>query len=182
MRFPLIQLVFWVWLSCLSLTASAQQPVVIDAVPPELVGGPWLNSDQGKPITLASRKGKVTVVEFWTFGCINCQRNLPAYARWQKRFASKDVLIIGIHTPETDEEKVADNVTRRVKRLGITYPILLDQKGENWGRWSQYWWPTVYLIDKKGHARYRWEGELDYEHAGGEQMMARRIEDLLTEK
>jgi thiol-disulfide isomerase/thioredoxin len=150
--------------------------------PPELVGGPWLNTPKEAPIKLADRKGKVTVVEYWTFGCINCRRNLPSYARWQKRFEGRDVEIIGIHTPETDEEKVDANVVKKTKELGITYPVLLDQKGENWKRWEQRWWPTVYLMDKQGRVRYRWEGELDWKKAGGERIMGDLIERLLREK
>ena len=107
---------------------------------------------------------------------------MPSYGKWQKRFSGKDVVIIGVHTPETEEEKVVDNVIQQVKKLGITYPILLDQKGENWNRWEQQYWPTVYLIDKQGHGRYRWAGELEYEHAGGEETMARLVEQLLREK
>ena len=91
-------------------------------------------------------------------------------------------MIIGVHTPETPGERVTSNVARRVKELGITYPILLDNQGTNWNRWGQQFWPTVYLIDKLGHVRYRWEGELEFEHAGGEAKMARLIEDLLQEK
>ena len=63
----------------------------------------------------------------------------------------------------------------------LTYPILLDQKGRNWSRWSQQFWPTVYLLDKQGHVRYRWDGELEFDHAGGESFMADRIEELLRE-
>lgn len=91
------------------------------------------------------------------------------------------VALIGIHTPETDEEKVPAKVIRRIKQLGITYPILLDQKGRNWNRWQQQFWPTVYLIDKRGHVRYRWEGELEFEKAGGEQIMAQLVNQLLQE-
>ena len=90
-------------------------------------------------------------------------------------------MIIGVHTPETEEEKVTANVVREVKRLGITYPILLDQRGVNWSRWGQQLWPTVYLIDRQGRVRYRWEGELEYEHAGGEAIMGRLVEQLLSE-
>lgn len=150
--------------------------------PPELVGTDWINTPDGKPITLASRKGKVTVVEFWTFGCINCQRNLPVYARWQKTFQKKSVEIIGIHTPETEEEKNPDNVRKSVKRLNITYPILLDTKGENWKGWAQQWWPTVWLVDKNGKVRYRWQGELAWKGADGERIMARKIQELLDER
>ena len=113
---------------------------------------------------------------------MNCQRNLPSYGRWQKRFANRDLLIVGIHTPETASEKISANVERKVKELGITYPVLLDQQGENWKRWEQQFWPAVYLIDKRGRVRYAWVGELDWNRAGGESKMARRIEDLLNER
>ena len=91
-------------------------------------------------------------------------------------------MIIGVHTPETEEEKVDKIVEKQVKKLGITYPVLLDQKGENWKRWEQRYWPTVYLIDKKGRVRYRWEGELEWKNAGGERIMANLVERLLREK
>jgi len=99
--------------------AHAQQPIELKKAPAAFVGGPWLNTPQNKPITLASRIGKVTVVEFWNFGCINCRRNLPSYARWQKRFAPNDVAVIGIHTPETDGERSPAKVMQRgVERPG----------------------------------------------------------------
>jgi len=72
-------------------------------------------------------------------------------------------------------------VAKKVKELGITYPVLLDEKGANWMRWGQHWWPTVYLIDKRGRVRYRWEGELEYQHAGGEAIMGKLVEKLLKE-
>jgi thiol-disulfide isomerase/thioredoxin len=165
------------------LVSQAQEQFTAGNVkPPELVGTDWINTPDNKPLTLASRKGKVTVVEFWTFGCINCQRNLPAYARWQKTFQKKGVEIIGIHTPETDEEKNPENVRKAVKRLNITYPILLDTKGENWRGWAQQWWPTVWLVDKNGKVRYRWQGELAWKGADGERLMARKIQELLNER
>jgi len=68
-----------------------------------------------------------------------------------------------------------------VKELGITYPVLLDPDAKNWSRWAQQYWPTIYLIDKKGRVRYRWAGELEYDHAGGEEIMASRIQELLEE-
>lgn len=91
------------------------------------------------------------------------------------------MVIIGVHTPETAAEKVPENVVKKVKELGITYPVLIDEKAENWRRWEQQWWPTVYLIDRKGRARYRWAGELDWEGAGGERTMGRAIDHLLSE-
>ena len=90
-------------------------------------------------------------------------------------------MVVGIHTPETAGEKVTANVVQQVKRLGITYPVLLDSKSANWNRWGQQYWPTVYLIDKQGKVRYRWAGELEYEGAGGEQLMGACIQRLLEE-
>jgi hypothetical protein len=86
-----------------------------------------------------------------------------------------------VHTPETPEERKSANVTREIRRLGITYPVLLDPKGENWHRWGQRFWPTVYLIDKHGRVRYRWDGELEWQNAGGETKMARLADELLKE-
>src|SRR5882757_2662477 len=80
----------------------------------------WINSDG---FTLASQKGKVVVLHFWTFGCINCQHNLPYYNKWQTDFAGDDVQIIGVHTPETSNEADPNNVTAQVKKLGIKYPV-----------------------------------------------------------
>ncbi len=147
---------------------------------PSLVGrsNDWLNT-AGKALTF--ERGRVYVVEFWTFGCINCQHNLPAYARWQKRFAREKLTLIGIHTPETGAERKRENVIRQVAKLGITYPVLLDQEASNWRRWRQSVWPTVFLVDKQGQVRYRWIGELAWEQARGEEVMTGCIEKLLRE-
>ena len=149
---------------------------------PELVGGPWLNTPNGKPISLAARKGKVTVVEFWTFGCSNCRANLPTYAKWHDQFKGKGVEVIGVHTPEFDSEMKVENVKAQIKKLGIDYPILLDNQKANWRKWNQQYWPTVYLIGKDGKIRSKWEGELDYGKATGSAQMTAQIEKLLAEK
>ncbi len=157
-------------------------PIILDVPAPELTGSAWINTPKNTPLKLASRKGKITIVHFWTFGCINCKHNLPVYARWQKQFAKRGVEIIGVHTPETDEEKITSNVSREVKHLGITYPVLIDKNGLNWNKWKQQFWPTVYLIDKSGHVRAYWEGELEWENSGGEAKMADIIDSLLKEQ
>jgi thiol-disulfide isomerase/thioredoxin len=162
------------------LAAEPSQPSgAVEA--PELIGDAWLNLPKATQLSLASRKGKVGVLHFWTYGCINCKRNLPAYDRWQKRFAAKGVVIIGIHSPETEEEKSSLNVAKKVKELGITYPVLIDSDLKNWNRWQQHVWPAICLIDKRGRVRYGWEGELEYNGAGGEAKMTRLIEALLRE-
>jgi thiol-disulfide isomerase/thioredoxin len=147
---------------------------------PELTG-PWLNVPPGADPALKARRGRVTIVHFWTFGCINCKRNLPYYARWQKEFGKRGVGIVGVHTPETASERNATNVVNKVKELGITYPVLLDQTAQNWKRWDQRVWPTMYLIDKQGRARIAWEGELEYEGRNGYAKMTKLIEALLKE-
>lgn len=124
----------------------------------------------------------MTVVHFWTFDCINCKRNLPFYDKWQKRFAGRGLEIIGIHTPETAAERKSENVAKKVKELGISYPVLIDQQEQNWKLWQQRCWPTVYLIDKRGRVRFTWEGELEYQGAGGNEKVTRWIETLLDEK
>lgn len=144
---------------------------------PELVGGPWLNTRGGKPLTLSSRRGQVTVVEFWTFACSNCLANLPAYDRIDKRFKKRGVAVIGIHTPELEIERDPKNVARRVRELGIQYPVLIDGGGQNWNRWKQQYWPTIYLVDKAGRVRHRHIGEL----RGDEAQLMRHIETLLQE-
>ena len=164
----------------LSVASRAENPVAMKTTAPELVGGPWLNTD-GKPVSLAARKGRVTIVEFWTFGCSNCQANLPAYERLSRRFAGQDVTLVGVHTPETAAERNPENVKRRVTQLGITYPVLLDGEGKNWSQWKQRYWPTVYIVDKAGRTRFRWEGELEYNGAGGEAKVAVAVEKLLKE-
>jgi len=173
----------------LGLLASTEAPLLAAGsaqpsgafVAPELIGDSWLNLPKGTKLSLVSRKGKVTVLHFWTYGCINCKRNLPAYQRWQKAFAAKGVVVIGIHSPETEAERDPTNVAKQVKELGITYPVLLDAELKNWNRWQQRVWPAVCLIDKRGWARYAWEGELEWRGAGGEAKMTQLIEGLLKE-
>jgi thiol-disulfide isomerase/thioredoxin len=169
-------------LSIIPSTADDTNPVVQNTAAPELIGSEWLNTSNHQPIRLADRKGKITLVHFWTFGCINCKHNLPAYARLQKQFAGKDVAVIGVHTPETAGEANLANVRAAVRKDGITYPVLVDNGHKNWSRWNQQFWPTVYLIDRHGNIRYRWEGELEYNGQNGERRIADLLDSLLIEK
>jgi peptide-methionine (R)-S-oxide reductase len=162
----------------LAAPANAAAPV---GLAPEFSAGQWLNTPDNKPIRLAERKGQVTIVHFWTFGCINCKHNLPAYAAWAKQFAGQGVEVIGVHTPETAPEHDLNNVKNRVQELGITYPVLVDEKGENWRKWQQEYWPTVYVIDRQGRIRSKWIGELEYNKAGGTAKISALVERLLRE-
>ena len=160
------------------LLCSAAQPTRVNQAAPELQGDQWINS---QPINLKARAGKVTIVHFWTFDCINCRHNLPSYQRWEEKLEGKDVAIIGVHTPELPQERVAANVTKKVAEYKITWPVLLDPEMKNWRSWKQEFWPAVYLVDKQGKIRYRWDGELNYGGMDGEKKMLDLVEKLLAE-
>ena len=164
-----------------SLAHADAEPAAKEArIAPEFARGTkWL---QSKPLTLASLRGKVVVVHFWTFGCINCIHNYPAYKAWHEKYAGKGVTIVGIHTPEFANEADVKRVLASARKNGLKFPIAVDNGGQNWKNWKNRYWPSIYLIDKKGRVRYRWEGELDSEKTKGERLMRKRIEELLAEK
>ena len=139
----------------------------------------WINSE---PLELKQLRGKVVIVHFWAFGCINCIHNLPCYQRWYDRFPPDRVTIIGIHTPETESEHSAENLRDKVAEYHIKYPVAFDAKGANWNAWANRMWPSVYLIDKQGRVRSWWTGELNWQGASGEEIMRQKIEALLDEK
>ena len=147
---------------------------------PELVGGPWLNTKEGKPVTLESRRGKPTLVAFWTFACENCQHNFPAYARLLKQYRSKGVELISIHTPEMKVEREVDQVAKHIGEDGIDYPVLVDNSGTNWKNWKVNMWPSLYVVDGNGIVRYHWFGELNWQDAGGEAKIAEVLDGLLA--
>ena len=138
----------------------------------------WINSE---PLTLKSQRGKVVVFHFWTFGCINCQRNLPFYNQWRKDFPSDKLQIIGVHTPEFDREAAPQNVASAVKERKIKYPVAVDSERKTWRAYGNRYWPAIYLIDQRGRVRYRWDGELEYQDAGGDKLMRSKIKALLAE-
>lgn len=147
---------------------------------PELVdSGEWLNSE--KPLTLDALAGKVVVVHFYAFGCINCIRNFPTYVDWQERFRDRDVVIIGIHTPETAAEQESALVREKASEARFTFPVLIDREKANWNAWGNSMWPSVYLIDKRGYLRHFWPGELKWQGAKGDEWMQAQIETLLSE-
>lgn len=103
----------------------------------ELVGGQWLGTPGGKPVTLVGLRGKVVVLHFWTFACSNCLANIPAYNRIDRNFPPSEVQVVSVHTPEFAFERVPKNVAKRVKALPIHYPVLIDSNEQNWNRWHQ---------------------------------------------
>ncbi|RYG38446.1 redoxin domain-containing protein [bacterium] len=149
---------------------------------PELTGGLWLNTEDGKPITFESRRGKPTLVAFWTFACSNCQANIAPYARLLAKYRPKGVEMISVHTPELDIERNPEEVKRHLDKFKIDYPVLIDNDHANWNRWKLKWWPTLYVLDGQGVVIHRWEGELNWNGAKGEVEVARLLDRLLDEK
>lgn len=137
----------------------------------------WLNSE---PLEFAKLKGRVVIVHFWTFGCVNCQRNYPVYKSWGQNYADKKVTIIGVHTPEFDSEKTVDKVNAKAGENDLKFPIVIDNDHRIWKAWRTRCWPTIFLVDKHGIVRYHWEGELHLEQAEAKRF-ARRIDELLAD-
>jgi cytochrome c biogenesis protein CcdA/thiol-disulfide isomerase/thioredoxin len=122
----------------------------------------WFNTPGGRPETLASLRGRVVLVDFWTYTCINCLRTLPYLEAWDRRYRNDGLTIVGVHTPEFGFEHDAGNVQRAVQRLGIRYPVAQDNQMGTWNAYGNEYWPADYLIDTRGKVRYAAAGEGDY--------------------
>jgi cytochrome c biogenesis protein CcdA/thiol-disulfide isomerase/thioredoxin len=130
---------------------------------PEFTGiSDWINTAGGKPLTMAALRGKVVLIDFWTYSCVNCVRTLPYLESWNARYASKGLVIVGVHTPEFAFEHVASNVRQAVKTDGIHYPVAIDDAYGTWQAYGNEYWPADYLVDKTGHVRSVHFGEGDY--------------------
>lgn len=139
----------------------------------------WLNS---KPLSIRDLRGRVAVIHFWSFNGGNCIPNLPHYNQWQKDFAEEPFTIVGIHSPQTEEESFVENLRRSIELRGISYPVVVDHSGELFKRWRVSMWPTCGIVDKQGMLRYYWEGELNWKEQKGEAYMREKIKELLAEK
>jgi thiol-disulfide isomerase/thioredoxin len=132
----------------------------------------WINS---QPLTRASLAGKVVVIDFWTYSCINCLRALPYVEAWSKKYGNEGLVVIGVHTPEFAFEKDPSNIEKAVKDLGVTYPVAIDSDYKIWQAFHNQYWPAHYFIDAKGRIRHHHFGEGEYE--GSERV----IQQLLAE-
>ena len=131
----------------------------------------WLNS---APLTLSQLRGKVVLVDFWTFGCINCTRSIPWLQAVEKKYAGSEFQIIGVHTPEFAHERERDNVIERADKLGRHHPIVIDNEFAIWRSYKNRYWPAFFILDKKGVVRGVYVGET---HKGDSR--ARAIESLI---
>ena len=143
------------------------------ATAPELTAGEWINSE---PLKLKDLRGRVVLIDFWTFGCFNCRNTLPFVKRWDDRYREKGLTVIGVHSPEFDDERKIENLRREVASLGIRYPVVTDNDYQTWNAYNVEAWPTVFLLDKQGRIRWMHVGEGDYDEA------ERIIQNLLAEK
>lgn len=128
---------------------------------PELSGGTeWINSP---PISRAELLGKVVMIEIWTYSCYNCLNALPHIKTTAARHRAAGLVTIGVHTPEFDREKIPANVRRRVKELGVDFPVVMDNDFRIWKAFDNRYWPAVYIVDRKGRIRFHHDGEGRYE-------------------
>lgn len=133
----------------------------------------YINSNGTK---LSDLKGKVVLIDFWTYSCINCIRTLPHLIDWNQKYSDKGLVIVGIHSPEFEFEKNIDNVKQAVTRFGIMYPVLLDNEHDTWNAFQNSYWPRKYLVDSEGFIRYDHIGE------GGYLETENAIRNLLVER
>ncbi|NML59847.1 thioredoxin family protein [Massilia sp. RP-1-19] len=119
----------------------------------------WLN---GAPLTIEGLRGKVVLVDFWTYTCINCIRTLPYVKKWHQAYKNHGLVVVGVHTPEYGFERKTENVKDAIKRFGIGYHVAQDNRYATWSAYNNSYWPAVYLIDKKGRIAYTHFGEGDY--------------------
>ncbi len=144
------------------LEVKAQEPpsIVGSSPLPGLSGATgWINSP---PLTAKQLKGKVVLVDFWAYSCINCLRSLPYIEAWAQKYKDSGLVVIGVHTPEFDFEKELPKVQKAVQKFGVTYPIALDSNHAIWDAFHNEYWPAHYFIDAKGESAIRalWRGEL----------------------
>ncbi|MBI4097238.1 MAG: cytochrome c biogenesis protein DipZ [Candidatus Levybacteria bacterium] len=142
-------------------------------VAPQLIpGGVWFNSDL---LTLEQLKGKVVIIDFWTYSCINCQRTMPYLRAWYDKYSDKGLVIIGVHSPEFEFEKSEKNLAQAIKDFNLPYPIVQDNDFATWRAYNNRYWPAKYIIDKEGFIRYTHFGEGAYDET------EKVIQDLLKE-
>ena len=128
---------------------------------PELTNTTWLNVDS--PLRIADLRGKVVLVEMWTFGCINCQNVMPSLKEWHAKYYDQGLVIIGNHFPEFSYEADLNNLKDAVARNQLEYAVTQDNSGDTWRAYKNHYWPALYLIDKQGHIRYVHIGEGRYQ-------------------
>lgn len=132
-----------------------------DGPAPALLAKGWINTP---PLTTADLHGKVVLYDIWTYSCINCVRTFPYIRSWYDRYKANGLVVVGVHSPEFDFEKMHGNVDKAVKHLDVTWPVALDDDMTIWNEFKNLYWPADYVADRTGHLRYSHFGEGDYEN------------------
>jgi thiol-disulfide isomerase/thioredoxin len=143
-----------------SAAAIAAKSGLVGTRAPDLSEGKWVNSP---PLKLSDLRGKVVLLEFWTFGCYNCRNTIPYLKDWYEKYGREKFEIVGVHSPEFETEKEFSRVAKQTQDLGIRYPVVTDNELKTWRAYDQEYWPVLYLIDKKGVVRYVQVGEGRYQ-------------------
>ena len=152
--------------SRLQANAGSGLPVLGPA--PDFTGNQrWFNTAGGRPLSLEALRGKVVLVDFWTYTCINCIRTLPYLKAWDERYRDKGLVTVGVHTPEFPFERDAGNVEEAIVQNALRYPVVQDNNYATWDAYGNQFWPAKYLIDARGQVRYTHFGEGDYEETEG---------------
>nr|WP_233259649.1 redoxin family protein [Ramlibacter sp. WS9] len=156
------------------MAATAAAPAFFDhGLAPEFTGiDQWLNSPA---LTMAGLRGKVVLVDFWTYSCINCLRTLPYVNRWAEKYGGQGLVVVGVHTPEFAFERSTPNVQTAMKRFGVKHPVAQDNRYATWRAYSNQYWPAEYLVDKRGRIVRKHFGE------GGYAEMEEAIRTLLAQ-
>ena len=160
------------WSVLIVLALTTRTVVAADRHAPAISADEWLNTT---PLRLADLHDRVVLLEFWTFGCSNCQHVEPYIKNWHATYATDGLVIIAVHNPEFDYEREIGNVVRYVQTHGIQYPVAIDNAFTTWQRYDNHAWPSIYLIDKRGMIRYSHVGEGAYRET------ERAIQQLLEE-
>jgi thiol-disulfide isomerase/thioredoxin len=159
-------------------TAGAAAPALPPPLPvegrlPDLSGATaWLNSE---PLSAKALRGKVVLIDFWTFACVNCQRALPYVRAWAEKYRDQGLIVIGVHSPEFAFERNVDNVKLAANELGLRFPIAIDNRFAIWRSFSNRYWPAHYFVDSQGRIRFHHFGEGGYEKS--EQVIRHLLEE-----
>lgn len=130
---------------------------------PDIEATQWLNTPGNKGIELSSLRGKVALIDFWTYACVNCQRSVPHVEKWYETYREAGLQVIGVHTPEYSFERDIGNIKDGIKRLNISYPVAVDNEYATWTNYRNRYWPSVFLVDARGQVRYLHLGEGKYD-------------------
>ena len=149
----------------------------VNPMAPELVdSGVWLDD---RAVRLSDLRGKVVLLHFYAFQCHNCHANFAIYNRWHEALRDKGIVVVGVQTPETEDERDTAKVLAAARKAGFGFPVLVDTKSANWEAWGTTMWPTVYVIDPRGYVRDWWMGELNWKGATGDRALQALAERLV---